>query len=57
MLTYCEGTGGSLVAWEIYAQAVCDTYDVLVAIAELPSIICAKLLAPSRNEVTKEYVT
>ena len=57
MLTYCEGTGGSGVTCEIYAQAVYDTYRVLVATAELPSIICVKQPAPTRNEVIKEYVT
>jgi hypothetical protein len=57
MLTYCEGTGGSEVTCEIYAQAVYDTYRVLVATAELPAIVCVKQPAPSRKEVIQAYVT
>lgn len=55
MLTYCEGTGGSEVTCEIYAQAVYDTYRVLVATAELPAIVCVKQPAPSRKEVIQAY--
>lgn len=57
MLGYCEDQGGAAITCEIYAQAVYDTHLVLVATAELPSIICVQQPAPTRQAVIQAYVT
>lgn len=44
------------VACEIYAQAVYESYIVLVASAQLPAIVCVNQPAPGRKAVVQEYV-
>ena len=56
LLQDCKGANGSFITYEIYGQAVYDTYLVTRNPKSAPEFICLKQPAPTRKEVIQEFI-